>query len=161
MQYLTFVYIGLSPWKKKFIPKMVSLKFKRKINNVFVKNINELLKIKIYSFYSIVIWGNKLRKQLESHNKNEKYRVFSIEDGFIRSIGLGSNFVKPQSIIFDSRGIYYDCSKSSDLEFFLNNHKFTNKEIQKASYINQKIIKNNISKYNLLQKKKLFIRRSK
>jgi len=153
MQYLTFVYIGLSPWKKKFIPKMVSLKFKRKINNVFVNNINEFLKIKLDSFYAIVIWGNKLRKQLESHNKNEKYRVFSIEDGFIRSIGLGSNFVKPQSIIFDSRGIYYDCSKSSDLEFFLNNHKFTNKEIQKASYINQKIIKNNISKYNLLQKK--------
>jgi capsular polysaccharide export protein len=153
MQYLTFVYVGLSPWKKKFIPKMVSLKFKRKINNVFVNNINEFLKIKPDSFYAIVIWGNKLRKKLENLKGEERYKIFSVEDGFIRSIGLGSNFIKPQSIIFDSKGAYYDCSKSSDLEFFLNNHRFINKEIKQASYIKQKIIKNNISKYNLLQKK--------
>jgi capsular polysaccharide export protein len=150
MQYLTFVYVGLSPWKKKFIPKMVSLKFKRKITNIFVNNINEFLKIKPDSFYAIVIWGNKLRKRLEDLNHKENYVIFSVEDGFIRSVGLGSNFVKPQSIILDSKGIYYNCTKSSDLEFFLNHHRFTNKQIQQGNYITKKIIRNNISKYNLL-----------
>jgi capsular polysaccharide export protein len=47
-------------------------------------------------------------------------QIERIEDGFIRSVGLGSDFVRPSSLILDRRGIYFDPRQPSDLENLLN-----------------------------------------
>ncbi|MBZ4023423.1 beta-3-deoxy-D-manno-oct-2-ulosonic acid transferase [Rhodobacter sp. TJ_12] len=39
-----------------------------------------------------------------------------VEDGFLRSRGLGADLVPPLSLVTDRRGIYYDPSQPSDLE---------------------------------------------
>ena len=58
--------------------------------------------------------------------KSEKYsfqvdNLISVEDGFIRSVGLGGDLYPPLSLIFDKKNIYYDSSKISDLENLLQN----------------------------------------
>ncbi|WP_295533973.1 capsular polysaccharide biosynthesis protein [uncultured Thioclava sp.] len=42
--------------------------------------------------------------------------VINLEDGFLRSRGLGADLIAPISLIRDRTGIYYDPSKPSDLE---------------------------------------------
>ncbi|MGO4851434.1 capsular polysaccharide biosynthesis protein [Phaeovulum sp. W22_SRMD_FR3] len=39
-----------------------------------------------------------------------------VEDGFLRSRGLGADLVAPLSLVTDRRGIYYDPTRPSDLE---------------------------------------------
>ncbi len=39
-----------------------------------------------------------------------------VEDGFLRSRGLGADLVPPLSLVTDRRGIYYDPTRPSDLE---------------------------------------------
>ena len=70
------------------------------------------------------------------------------EDGFIRSVGLGSSLSRPLSIVSDSRGIYFDPTHESDLEFLLSNHKFDEKTIEEAKEMIELVKKLKISKYN-------------
>ncbi len=45
--------------------------------------------------------------------------VRRVEDGFLRSRGLGAELVPPMSLVTDSRGIYYDPTRDSDLEHLI------------------------------------------
>lgn len=45
--------------------------------------------------------------------------VIRVEDGFIRSVGLGADLVQPQSWVFDDVGMYYDATRPSRLERIL------------------------------------------
>ena len=72
-----------------------------------------------------------------------------VEDGFIRSLGLGAMLRTPYSWVFDHTGMYYDATRPSDLEMFLQNHEFTNVEITRASNLQQLLIHLEITKYNL------------
>lgn len=45
--------------------------------------------------------------------------VTRVEDGFLRSKGLGAALVPPMSLVTDTRGIYYDPSRPNDLEHWI------------------------------------------
>ena len=47
-----------------------------------------------------------------------------MEDGFIRSVGLGSNLVPPLSLVTDDMGIYFNAETPSRLEHILQNQNF-------------------------------------
>lgn len=96
----------------------------------------------------VVVWGNKGKNNLLKVFK-ENVPIYVIEDGFIRSVGLGSEFIPPMSIVIDKRGIYYNPQEESDLEYILNNYNFSEAEIEKAKEIRKLIIENRITKYNL------------
>lgn len=80
---------------------------------------------------------------------NETATRWSTEDGFLRSVGLGSDFHSPVSLVFDSRGIYFDAGRASDLERILQESKFSEDEIRQAGNMIQYLIENRITKYNL------------
>lgn len=42
-----------------------------------------------------------------------------MEDGFIRSNGLGASLIDPLSVVIDKTGIYYNALQPSDLEHLL------------------------------------------
>lgn len=72
-----------------------------------------------------------------------------VEDGFIRSVGLGAALAKPYSWVFDRRGIYYDARSASDLEHILQTAVFDPSILTRASLLQEQIITFGISKYNL------------
>jgi capsular polysaccharide export protein len=74
--------------------------------------------------------------------------VERIEDGFLRSVGLGSDFARPSSLILDSRGIYFDPRSPSDLEFLLNAADWDENDLQAAYRLRQSIVSMGMSKYN-------------
>ncbi len=66
----------------------------------------------------IVVWGRRswsYQKGIEIARKINA-AVWTIEDGFIRSVGLGKDGFQPLSLVVDKRGIYFDAFTSSDLE---------------------------------------------
>ncbi len=72
-----------------------------------------------------------------------------VEDGFIRSVGLGADLIRPLSWVFDTRGIYFDATHASDLEWLLQNKQFTLAELQRASALRRNVIDAGLSKYNV------------
>lgn len=78
-----------------------------------------------------------------------------VEDGFIRSIGLGAALAKPYSWVFDRLGIYYDARSVSDLEHILQTMVFDPPMLARASLLQGQLIALGISKYNLESLKRL------
>jgi capsular polysaccharide export protein len=72
-----------------------------------------------------------------------------MEDGFLRSAGLGSDLTAPGSLVLDPDGIYYDPSRPSRLEKLLQDAVFTSTELGRAARLRQLIVDSRISKYNL------------
>lgn len=60
---------------------------------------------------SILAWAGRLPQTLPPD-----LAVLRIEDGFLRSRGLGADLVPPLSLVTDRQGIYYDPAHPSDLE---------------------------------------------
>ncbi len=73
-----------------------------------------------------------------------------IEDGFLRSHGLGANLVPPLSLVSDDLGIYYDPTGPSRLEHWIANRANlrADQRIRAEALIN-KLIGLGLSKYNL------------
>jgi len=98
---------------------------------------------------TIYIWGKKSFPDIEHYAFTYQLPVYRVEDGFIRSVGLGSDLTQPYSLVVDSRGIYFDPSCESDLEDILQNHQFSTAEIERAKSIKIYLIEKKLSKYNL------------
>ncbi|MGJ8585967.1 MAG: capsular polysaccharide biosynthesis protein [Marinosulfonomonas sp.] len=73
-----------------------------------------------------------------------------VEDGFVRSRGLGANLVPPLSLVADPIGIYYDPTRPSQLEHFIAaSPDLPPDAITRATRLMGRLRKTNISKYNL------------
>lgn len=123
---------------------MKDVKFKgiSVIRYAFIFKYLEALDYKLNPFASAVLtWGNK--------SSIKATDVVRIEDGFIRSVGLGVHFKQPLSLIFDSTGIYFDATRPSDLENIFNNTQFDNELVSRANFIRNRLVELGISKYNV------------
>ena len=74
--------------------------------------------------------------------------VWRLEDGFLRSAGLGSDFTAPGSLVLDTSGLYFDPGAPSDLETLLNEHDCRPGEIQRASRLRRRVLDAGVSKYS-------------
>jgi len=72
------------------------------------------------------------------------------EDGFVRSLGLGVLGDPPCSVVLDDLGIYYDATRPSRIESWLNSDWFRvpEAERQRAARCMDSIRRHRISKYN-------------
>jgi len=103
----------------------------------------------------IYIWGRKDFVEVEAYAQEKKIKLFRVEDGFVRSVSLGSDLTKAYSLVVDSCGIYFDPTKPSDLECLLNEYSYDEKLLERSRKLQKYILKNKISKYNIYQDKNL------
>jgi capsular polysaccharide export protein len=73
--------------------------------------------------------------------------VLEVEDGFIRSAGLGADCVPPLSVIVDERGVHFDPTRPSDLEDLLEHGTFAPALLERAAALRAAILAAGISKY--------------
>lgn len=89
-------------------------------------------------------WAGKVTPALQTHG------VTSVEDGFLRSRGLGADLVAPLSLVLDDMGIYYDPSRPSRLETFVNDAiNLPQGAVERAENLIKSLIDNRLTKYNL------------
>jgi len=97
----------------------------------------------------LIVWGSDPTPDIKDLAGRSGATLLRMEDGFIRSVGLGSDFVPPQSLVLDASGMYFDPRQPSDLEILLNTRVFTDKDRARAAHIRALIIKHAITKYNI------------
>lgn len=96
---------------------------------------------------NVGVWTSRLSRSVKRDISKRKLKTIEVEDGFIRSVGLGAECVPPLSIIVDRKGIYFDPSKGSDLEHILENVRFDTSMLVEARRLRSFIVDARVSKY--------------
>lgn len=95
---------------------------------------------------TLAVWGRR-----EVAGAGPLQQVVRLEDGFLRSVGLGADLVRPLSWVMDTRGIYYDAAMPSDLERLLATAVFDETLVARACRLRERIAAEGITKYNVGQ----------
>jgi capsular polysaccharide export protein len=96
---------------------------------------------------AIAVWPSRISSGLTRKAAAKGVPLVRVEDGFVRSIGLGSNLVPPSSIAVDRQGIHYDPTQPSDLESLLAKDDFPPALLARAERLRHVILTAGISKY--------------
>ncbi len=90
------------------------------------------------------LWGRKA-----GVSSAEGAPLVRLEDGFIRSVGLGADLVHPLSWVMDQRGIYYDATRPSDMESLLQGSRFDGELLVRAQALRERLVADGLTKYNV------------
>ncbi|QFU08683.1 Capsule polysaccharide biosynthesis protein [Rhodobacteraceae bacterium THAF1] len=91
----------------------------------------------------LLVWAGK-------ETPDHTGRVLRVEDGFLRSRGLGAELVPPLSLVTDDLGIYYDPTRPSRLERLIAESSTLGPlDLERARRLREGLIARGLSKYNL------------
>lgn len=93
----------------------------------------------------IAVWRSRLSAAQSSALAERP--VLEVEDGFIRSVGLGADCVPPLSICVDEQGPHFDPNQPSGLENLLQNGVFPPNLVARARDLRVAIVAGGLSKY--------------
>lgn len=96
----------------------------------------------------ILAWGIAQKNHLQSTIYQNSH-IWCVEDGFIRSKGLGASLIAPLSLVCDSLGIYYNPKMPSDLENLLKTIQLNDDQTAQAKALQYTLIAQKLSKYNV------------
>ncbi|MEG3085518.1 beta-3-deoxy-D-manno-oct-2-ulosonic acid transferase [Sphingomonas sp. PB2P12] len=96
---------------------------------------------------AVAVWPSRISPAMVRDAAAAGVPLVRVEDGFVRSVGLGSDMVPPSSITIDWRGIHYDPSRASDLETLLAETQFPPALLARAVQLRAAILAGGISKY--------------
>lgn len=96
---------------------------------------------------AVAVWPSRISAGMAAAAAARGVPLVRVEDGFVRSVGLGSNFVPPSSIAVDRSGIHYDPRSPSDLETLLAHGDFPPDLLARAARLRETILAAGISKY--------------
>ncbi|MFE0838837.1 capsular polysaccharide biosynthesis protein [Achromobacter insolitus] len=134
----SLIAYGFSRWKQPFVREFLagsSVTFTKTLPPASPRQ------------HTLVTWGHKHTAELEA--LDYKQNVLRIEDGFLRSVGLGADLIRPLSWVIDPEGIYYDARNPSKLEQILSDTHFSQTLCIRAATLREQIVKAGITKYNL------------
>lgn len=136
--------LGISKWKRKFVSNFLG--FRASVD--FVENVNEAP-----VNAQVLVWAAYAKPDVIRLLESRGCKVTLLEDGFLRSVGLGINQAPALSLVLDRQGVYYDASKASDLETILNARDFDQACLKRAEALIKKLVALKLTKYNLNAKK--------
>lgn len=94
--------------------------------------------------------SRKSRWMVWAGKAHDDWDCVRVEDGFLRSKGLGAELVPPLSLVCDRQGIYYDPTRPSDLETILNKAApLRRDQLERAEFLISRLRNDRLSKYNL------------
>ncbi len=132
-RYRRLYMVGFSLWKRAFMrafcqPLATELQFVR------------TPPAQLADDEQVLVWGSRYP---------ELANPIRVEDGFIRSRGLGSNLCRPSSLSIDPVGIYFDSRRPSGLEQLLNQQPLSEQELERGAALVDLLRQHGVSKYNV------------
>jgi len=98
---------------------------------------------------AIAAWPSRAAPDLLPRAAAAGVPVVWVEDGFIRSAGLGAGFLPAASLALDARRPYFDPAGASDLEVLLATAAFPPALLARAAALRASLVARGITKYNL------------
>lgn len=96
---------------------------------------------------SLAVWPSRVSPQLIAEADAAGVPLVRVEDGFVRSVGLGVDLVPPSSVVVDASGIHFDPRGASDLETLLAHGDMPASLLARAAALRAAIVAAGISKY--------------
>ncbi len=97
----------------------------------------------------IVVWAAREPEGFARAAAAQGAELVRIEDGFLRSVGLGSTHVGGASLVVDELGIYFDPRTPSALEHLLQNGHFDTGLLGRAARLRGFLVAQGLTKYNV------------
>ncbi|MFT3964792.1 MAG: hypothetical protein QM690_02780 [Sphingobium sp.] len=97
----------------------------------------------------VAVWKARVPAPFLDRIEQSGRTVWEVEDGFIRSIGLGADCVPPLSVVVDELGAHYDPSHACRLEQLLNRDEPDAAKLERARALRAFITASGISKYGV------------
>jgi capsular polysaccharide export protein len=139
--------VGMSFWKRRRVADF--LRSGRGTPVFCRKPQKALAAAKARPGQAIAVWASRVPEGLAEAAARQETPLVRVEDGFIRSVGLGSDFTSPASLVLDWNGIYYDPRRTSDLERLLLQTEFAPALTARASDLIARLVGGGVTKYNL------------
>ncbi|WP_438827162.1 capsular polysaccharide export protein, LipB/KpsS family, partial [Sphingomonas bacterium] len=96
---------------------------------------------------AVAAWPSRIPAATLAQAARRGVPLVEVEDGFVRSVGLGANLVPPLSVTVDPIGIHYDPSRPSGLERLMEGGGFPPALIDRAAALRARIVAGGVSKY--------------
>lgn len=135
------VTVGWAPWKRSLAEDF----FRSPETNLrHAKNLRAAIALlNANPDGKLLLWG------AAEAPEDPRIQVVRVEDGFLRSSGLGAKFHRPLSWVADDSGIYFDPRTPSRLEKLLEAGDFTAGEMADARELLEFLRTNRLTKYNV------------
>ncbi|HJP69677.1 MAG TPA: capsule biosynthesis protein, partial [Sphingomicrobium sp.] len=95
----------------------------------------------------LAAWRSKISPGILSKVERKGCKIIEVEDGFLRSRGLGADCIPPLSITVDRLGAHFDPSQPSELESLIEHGHFEEAIIERARQLRRLIIDTGVGKY--------------
>ncbi|MDD9899941.1 MAG: capsular polysaccharide biosynthesis protein [Alphaproteobacteria bacterium] len=132
------VAVGFSPWRMYFTRRFSGP------DTGFARS----MKAAPQDNRRVIAWASRRDKLLQKKRLPADMPVTLMEDGFVRSRGLGAKLAFPWSLVLDDRGIYYDPRTASDLEHILQHEEMPEGLLVRAAGVRDLLVNTGVSKYN-------------
>ncbi|MEO7787197.1 MAG: capsule biosynthesis protein, partial [Sphingomicrobium sp.] len=130
--------MGFAPWKRASVAPLLwngePVRFLGKVDSLACGA-------------EVAIWRSRCAPALLDELERLGATTIEVEDGFVRSEGLGADCVPPLSIVVDRRGAHFDPRSPSDLEEILRSHDFPAALTARARRLREVIVAAGVSKY--------------
>ena len=134
-----WVAAGMRPWKRGPLQKV----FGAKKPVMFAENAAAIAKAGTHQ-RRLMVWAGKRNATLDAAG------AVRVEDGFLRSRGLGADLVAPLSLVCDDLGIYYDPTAESRLERLIEaSVNLPDDARDRADRLLNNLVQARLSKYNV------------
>ncbi len=98
---------------------------------------------------ALAIWPSRVPLSTMHDAERMHVPICRVEDGFLRSNGLGAGLHPPSSVVIDHAGIYYNACTPSDLEHMLATHPFPPALVERAQRLRAAINDAGVTKYGI------------
>jgi capsular polysaccharide export protein len=140
------VCLGVSRWKRRSVEKLLSF---GGASTVFKDSAEAAVAEARDAGGRVVVWAAREPAELASIATRAGVPVARIEDGFIRSVGLGAALIPALSYVIDSQGIHFDPRSPSDLETIVEAGDFPPSLLARARVLVDMLVAARVTKYNL------------
>ncbi|MGU3541130.1 capsular polysaccharide export protein, LipB/KpsS family [Methylobacterium sp. A54F] len=140
------VYVGMSAWKR---PALDVFGLGPRGRPIHTMRAEEAVAAGRREGARVLAWATRAPEHLERACAEAGLPLARVEDGFLRSVGLGASLQPGASIVVDDLGIYYDPRRESRLARLLAETEFPDELLERAAALRTAIVARRLSKYNV------------
>lgn len=97
----------------------------------------------------VVAWGYRVADRRVKALEERHGAIIRIEDGFLRSPGLGSDFLPSASAVVAEGPLYFDATRRNSFEALVETATFSPGLLERAARLREAVVAAGLTKYNL------------